>query len=96
MTSTAATPAEERAPPSALPELRASYRLQLTPQFGFAELAATLPYLAQLGVSHVYVSPCLEAVPDSMMPSASPCAVVKQPTTAAVQTVVLTEIEMTA
>ncbi|MEY2936842.1 MAG: hypothetical protein RL033_7591 [Pseudomonadota bacterium] len=50
-------------PPSAQP--RATYRIQLTPQFGFAELTATLPYLAQLGVSHVYLSPCLEAVPGS-------------------------------
>src|SRR6185503_20813053 len=47
------------------PAPRATYRIQLTPEFGFRELEARVPYLAQLGVSHVYVSPCLQAVPGS-------------------------------
>ncbi|GAA3235357.1 malto-oligosyltrehalose synthase [Actinocorallia longicatena] len=43
----------------------ATYRLQLTPSFGFAAAAAIAPYLADLGVSHVYLSPILQAVPGS-------------------------------
>jgi (1->4)-alpha-D-glucan 1-alpha-D-glucosylmutase len=44
---------------------RATYRLQLTPSFGFADAAALVPQLAELGVSHLYLSPSLEAVPGS-------------------------------
>jgi (1->4)-alpha-D-glucan 1-alpha-D-glucosylmutase len=36
-----------------------TYRLQLTPAFGFAAAAEVVPYLADLGVSHVYCSPWL-------------------------------------
>ncbi|MFJ9180049.1 malto-oligosyltrehalose synthase [Streptomyces sp. NPDC102360] len=43
----------------------ATYRLQLQPDFGFAEAAAAVPYLASLGVSHLHLSPVLEAVPGS-------------------------------
>jgi len=43
----------------------ATYRLQLTPDFGFAGAEALLPYLADLGVSHLYLSPVSEAVPGS-------------------------------
>lgn len=43
----------------------ATYRLQLTPQFGFKEALDILDYLADLGVSHIYLSPCLQAVWDS-------------------------------
>ena len=57
--------AEARALEPSRPAPRATYRIQLTPEFGFRELAARAPYLAQLGVSHVYVSPSLEAVPGS-------------------------------
>src|SRR5690606_15870854 len=46
-------------------DLVATYRLQLTPRFGFDAARAVLPYLADLGVSHVYLSPCLEAMPGS-------------------------------
>ncbi len=42
-----------------------TYRLQLTPDFGFAEAAAIVPYLADLGVSHVYCSPWLASAPGS-------------------------------
>ncbi len=44
----------------------ATYRLQLRPGFGFAEAAAVAPYLARLGVSHVYSSPYLQPTPGSM------------------------------
>ena len=39
----------------------ASYRLQLIPEFGFAEVVSLVPYLKQLGVSHLYLSPINEA-----------------------------------
>src|SRR3954454_6039673 len=42
-------------------ELRATYRLQLTPQFGFREARRVVPYLEDLGVSHLYLSPSLQA-----------------------------------
>ena len=42
-----------------------TYRLQLTPDFGFAAAAATADYLADLGVTHAYLSPVLDAVPGS-------------------------------
>jgi (1->4)-alpha-D-glucan 1-alpha-D-glucosylmutase len=50
--------AERRGPAS-------TYRLQLTPDFGFADAAAQAEYLADLGVTHVYLSPVLEAAPGS-------------------------------
>ncbi len=43
----------------------ATYRLQVRPGFGFAEVAQLAPYLADLGVSHVYLSPILEPAPGS-------------------------------
>ncbi|WP_394429301.1 malto-oligosyltrehalose synthase [Streptomyces sp. SGAir0957] len=43
----------------------ATYRLQLQPDLGFAAAAAAVPYLASLGVSHLHLSPVLEAVPGS-------------------------------
>ncbi len=42
-----------------------TYRLQLHADFPLAAAAQTLPYLAKLGVSHVYLSPCLQACPHS-------------------------------
>jgi (1->4)-alpha-D-glucan 1-alpha-D-glucosylmutase len=39
----------------------ATYRLQFTPQFGFDEAAALVPYLKALGISHLYASPFLKA-----------------------------------
>jgi (1->4)-alpha-D-glucan 1-alpha-D-glucosylmutase len=44
---------------------RATYRLQLHAGFPLRAAAQLLPYLARLGVSHVYLSPCLQAVPGS-------------------------------
>jgi (1->4)-alpha-D-glucan 1-alpha-D-glucosylmutase len=46
---------------SRAPALRATYRLQLTPDFGFAAAQAQIPYLRDLGVSHLYLSPSLQA-----------------------------------
>src|SRR5215510_2989468 len=45
--------------PTAIPI--ATYRLQLTARFGFAQAAAIVPYLKVLGISHLYVSPFLKA-----------------------------------
>jgi (1->4)-alpha-D-glucan 1-alpha-D-glucosylmutase len=45
---------------------RATYRLQLHAGFGFSQAAAIAPYLAQLGVSHVYLSPIFKARPGSV------------------------------
>jgi (1->4)-alpha-D-glucan 1-alpha-D-glucosylmutase len=48
------------------PKLPAStYRLQLTPQFGFADAADQAAYLAELGITHAYLSPILQAAPGS-------------------------------
>ncbi|MDF5752495.1 malto-oligosyltrehalose synthase [Spongiactinospora sp. TRM90649] len=43
-----------------------TYRVQLTPSHGFAAVAALAPYLADLGVTHVYLSPILQSVPGSL------------------------------
>ncbi|MCM2576923.1 malto-oligosyltrehalose synthase [Streptomyces meridianus] len=43
----------------------ATYRLQLQPDFTFAHAARAVPHLAALGVSHLHLSPVLEAVPGS-------------------------------
>ncbi|MFF0459005.1 malto-oligosyltrehalose synthase [Streptomyces mexicanus] len=43
----------------------ATYRLQLQPDFPFAAAEAAVPYLASLGVSHLHLSPILQAVPGS-------------------------------
>ncbi|WP_030083794.1 malto-oligosyltrehalose synthase [Streptomyces baarnensis] len=43
----------------------ATYRLQLQPDFPFAAAEKAVPYLAELGVSHLHLSPVLEAVPGS-------------------------------
>ena len=45
--------------PPAVPT--ATYRLQLSGKFGFAAAADLVPYLAKLGVSHLYASPFLKA-----------------------------------
>src|SRR3954451_3953272 len=44
---------------------RATYRLQFNEQFGFDKAAEIAPYLARLGVSHVYASSWLKARPGS-------------------------------
>src|SRR6185369_6680947 len=44
---------------------RATYRLQLHREFTFNDATAIVPYLAELGISHVYCSPYLRARPGS-------------------------------
>ena len=43
----------------------ATYRLQLTKAFGFDSAAALVPYLKELGITHLYASPFLKARPGS-------------------------------
>lgn len=45
---------------------RATYRLQLHSGFTFDDAARVVPYLARLGISHVYCSPIHRARPGSM------------------------------
>ena len=45
---------------------RATMRLQFHAQFTFADAQALVPYLAKLGISHIYASPIMLARPDSM------------------------------
>lgn len=47
------------------PRLTATYRLQLHRDFTFAAAQALVPYLAELGISHLYASPIFAAVPGS-------------------------------
>jgi (1->4)-alpha-D-glucan 1-alpha-D-glucosylmutase len=42
-----------------------TYRLQLTQDFGFAAVGELAGYLADLGVTHAYLSPILQAAPGS-------------------------------
>ena len=44
----------------------ATYRLQLTNKFRFADAEAIIPYLRSLGISHIYASPIFEARPGSL------------------------------
>jgi (1->4)-alpha-D-glucan 1-alpha-D-glucosylmutase len=44
-----------------LTELRATYRLQLGPDLDFARARELVPYLRELGISHLYLSPALQA-----------------------------------
>src|SRR3954454_10847092 len=45
-----------------MPDLRCTYRVQLTPELGFRRVReVVLPYLRDLGVSHLYLSPVLKA-----------------------------------
>ncbi|MFI1434953.1 malto-oligosyltrehalose synthase [Streptomyces lydicus] len=47
------------------PSPTATYRLQLQPDFPFAAAERAVPHLAELGVSHLHLSPVLESVPGS-------------------------------
>src|SRR6266567_2681584 len=53
-------------PPSRALIPQATYRLQFHKGFRFNNAAALAPYLARLGVSHVYASPYLKARPGSL------------------------------
>ena len=46
--------------------MTATYRLQLHAGFTFRDAEERAPYLASLGVTHLYLSPVLQAVPGSM------------------------------
>ncbi len=48
-----------------MPEPRATYRLQLHAGFTFSDAADAVPYLAELGISHLYLSPILTAATGS-------------------------------
>jgi (1->4)-alpha-D-glucan 1-alpha-D-glucosylmutase len=45
--------------------MRATYRLQMRNGFDFAAATDAVPYLARLGISHVYLSPVFTATPGS-------------------------------
>lgn len=45
--------------------IRATYRLQLNSGFTLASAQAIVPYLAKLGISHIYASPVLRSRPGS-------------------------------
>jgi len=49
----------------ALDELRCTYRLQLLPHLDFRAAREIVPYLRDLGVSHLYLSPAMQARSDS-------------------------------
>ncbi len=55
--------AERLSVPAARPT--STYRLQLHADFGFADAERLVPYLADLGISTVYLSPVLQAAPGS-------------------------------
>jgi (1->4)-alpha-D-glucan 1-alpha-D-glucosylmutase len=44
-----------------VPDLRCSYRLQLLPHLDFRRARSLVPYLQKVGVSHLYLSPVLQA-----------------------------------
>ena len=46
--------------------MTSTYRLQLHAGFTFADAERVAPYLAELGVTHLYLSPVLQAAPESM------------------------------
>src|SRR5499426_2662467 len=55
----------ERAAATLTSPRTATYRLQLGPTLAFGQVAALAPYLAHLGVSDVYLSPCFKCGPGS-------------------------------
>jgi len=58
----------------------ATYRLQLQPSFGFSQAKELIGYLAELGISHLYLSPCFQAVAGSThgYDIVDPCKINKQ------------------
>ncbi|HET9441692.1 MAG TPA: malto-oligosyltrehalose synthase, partial [Acidimicrobiales bacterium] len=56
---------DEADPPAPLGPVRATYRVQLNASFTFDDAAGLAGYLADLGVSHLYCSPILQAAPGS-------------------------------
>lgn len=49
-----------------MPDIVATYRVQLNKDFTFYHLIDTIPYLHRLGISHVYCSPVFESVKGSV------------------------------
>ena len=47
-------------------DFRATYRLMFGPGFGFREARELVPYLRDLGVSHLYLPPSFQARKGSM------------------------------
>ncbi|HEV7995030.1 MAG TPA: malto-oligosyltrehalose synthase [Stellaceae bacterium] len=54
----------EQQPPGEIP-IHATYRLQFHRGFTFRDATGLVPYLAELGISHLYASPITEARPGS-------------------------------
>ena len=61
-----ADPPAHREPRRASRLPASTYRLQLTPDFGFTEAADLAGYLSELGITHAYLSPILQAAPGSL------------------------------
>ena len=59
-------PGATRAPTRSAVIPRATYRVQLHKDFRFDDATALVPYLAALGISHLYCSPPLRARPGSL------------------------------
>lgn len=49
-----------------MPTVRATYRFQFNKEFTFEDATKLVPYLADLGISHLYASPIFTAAPGSM------------------------------
>lgn len=49
-----------------LPNVKSTYRIQFSPQFKFSDFLQLAQYMKELGISHVYASPIMEAVPGSV------------------------------
>lgn len=63
MTETGTAEPLNRSIPPRIPT--STYRVQLSPTNDFEAVAGQVPYLASLGVSHLYLSPVLQAAPGS-------------------------------
>ncbi len=46
--------------------IRSTYRIQFSPQFRFSDFSQLVHYMKEMGISHVYASPIMEAVPGSV------------------------------
>lgn len=64
-TSSERTGPSRRRPPADRPVPVSTYRLQLGADLTFADAAEQVPYLVDLGVTHLYLSPVLTAAPGS-------------------------------
>jgi len=65
MTAEARTSPARRRPAPGRPVPVSTYRLQLSADLTFDDAARHVPYLADLGVTHLYLSPILRAAPGS-------------------------------